>query len=293
MQPTDEPLPDFETLLRTVLPGVSGVTVVGATLGNLLRQAQPDFHPSLYGASSLKELLARHPELGRVEQTDRSPDLVFVRRDEAPSSTPAPERTLHGPLWHALVAAHPRNRVFLDLGTGRWMATKPDESPDGAQADPARFLPVPPLPQARMQSWAAEFARTQVDDALADATAELAEDRWFPEFVRALPTADLRKRWTDLHRDRVIHHWTTWATQHGANPDTGFRAQKTSSGPTWLPSRPLRPSESVSTDADADADVDEVQLRAIVHAAVDQMSAEELRALPIPVGRLLDVTRND
>lgn len=269
-----ESIRGFEELMHRVEPLIRarGGRVVGAALGNLLRQVDPEFDAATYGAARLVELLESVPAVGRVERGARDEDVLFVLAGvaSAPDRGRARATRLHRQLWNALVAATPKHDAYVDLATGRVVYTDVGSTPDGADHDEARFVAVPAIPQEEMQGWAAAFARDAGNEEAAERVLALDPKRWFPDFVRALP-ADVRPLWLVEHQRLVAEHWSEWADAQRVDRRRGLHGG-------GHRARPPQPADSAADDT---GDIEE--LRALVHGAVDEMGMDELLSLPLPL----------
>lgn len=264
----------FGRLLKRALEDVAqeDYPLLGAKLGQLIRNHDRTFHPMKYGAESLVELLSTQTDLGYVERRQQG-DLLFHPPNTAPGpgsdnagdTHSEPPRFLSQDLWQALVNPHSNTIAWVDLKERRLHFPAADDSDPEHGDEPERYLRVPPIDQKLVRRWATAFIeqstiddRTALNEAIADP-----DSSWFRTLSAQLEARGLLSAWTCFHREQVGRHWGKWAQSHGVASHIGF-------------ARPGQVRRNQSRRSPTS------RLREHVHRVIDDMTEDELRQLLIP-----------
>lgn len=273
----------FGRLLKKALEDVSreDYPLLGAKLGQLIRNHDHTFHPALYGADSLAELLSAQPDLGYVERREKG-DLLFHHPDTTPltgsdnvSDTHSePPRFLKQDLWQALVNPHADTAAWFDLKNCRLHFPAHNDFDPGQGDEPERYLQVPPIDQKVVRQWASAFiGRSSVEDPTGlDEAIDAPDCSWFRTLSAQLEQRGLLSAWTAFHREQVYHYWDSWAQSHGIASHIGFAR----------PGQARRNQKRRSPQRG---------LREKLHQVIDDMTEDELRQLLIPARFLIQTNR--
>lgn len=208
---------------------------------------------------------------------------------DSPAARPAPRARLRVDVWNTFVDWHDDHDRLWDRQTARCFAFP---VADGGQpawlSDPDRFVEVRPVDQHTQITWMREWATTRPPaekDRLLDA---LSPDAPRGQFRRELQHLGASAAWKAELQHRVVAHATDWARANDLPLDP------------LLDRRPATATHPSQTQAAARADArpggprneqhpgDVDRLRALVHRAVERMTASELLALPLRAEHMLD-----
>lgn len=269
--------------------------LLGAMLGKLLRQLEPDFRTSVLGDSSLGKLVARFPDIGTVRRID-GPDFVFefAKAESAPSSEPRQE--VHPwrvdrwarDFWMAL-AAMPKEHVatFVDLQTTQLVVVLDTlgQMPKDIVSEPERFLRIPCVPDDQLLDVATRFiAGLSIElQPMADRLRQaIKQTPWRADFESIVREAGLSAQWKKQFQESVTAHGREWKRRHGL-PENAFLAPATKALPRTTISRPPPSVSATVAETSATSEPPPSDVREIVVEAVGYMSDAELMSLAIPI----------
>jgi hypothetical protein len=255
-----------------------------AQLGQELIRLEPGFKAGVLGDRSLKVLLQRYPDIG----TWREEGGGHFEFSAVQSGPRAPETArLYSEAWRAFTA--PSNALceyFIDLAMRRLLRRKAEAigtTTDTIAAEPERYLPVEPVSDEVLRACAASFIealpagidRTPFTEALASSS-------WRTTFRQMAAAAKVGNEWQKVHQACVVAHARAWAEAHRIPFDRlTSSVSPRRNAPEAHTEATSRAAAKIAPDADLTA------IRAMVHAAVDRMSSEELLDLRIPLRHLL------
>jgi hypothetical protein len=261
---------DFTTLLKAAFDAARQTgkrdwrrMTVAVLKNRLLLLTERRFSEAAFGATSVSELVARHPELVRLDRTTKPPSVEWLADPEAesePVDVDQSRRRIRADLW----------RAVLDYSSGReyeWDPTSGQARPvDHAEA--ARKVPT--LDREDLASWRADFAAKHRADLKNESEVHKLEE-WAKAGLgtQHLPR-DLQGTWNAFLKASVVERLTAW-----------FEGSSLVA-PSVLVAVEPKPGHSQPSE-----------LRSLVHRCVDALTAEELRALPLPAHVLLRVTGRD
>lgn len=269
----------------------AGGRILGARLGMLLRRLDKDFHPGVLGDKKLVRLLSRYPDVGTIHENASAQDFEFRFHVEgAPTQTIDPQPDLPGfdissspesrgeriehLLWVALVAERPPT-VYIDLQTLRLVPDR--DLGERLDAEPERYLRVPPISQDDLRVIARQFAEEHGDQAVRERLLPVLDrPSWFRDYTKEAEQLHLDRGWLDRHRAYVLERARAWLSKQGVRPER-FIAPV-----TRAPRRePPRPVDAASKPRDRERSL--AQIRKLVHSAIDRMTDDELLSLSIPL----------
>ena len=231
-------------------------------------------------------------------------------------------------IWRSFVDWNPETLHFIDLNDGRAIEIprRPvDLEPPrfteirNRLASQDEFLvAIPSIPVAEQTRWMRAYSDGVTDSALRNLLiGALADDKPAKSFT-SIVRADVmhQRQWNQFFGERVLRAVTTWIqsdprlaavevfeqgpVQRPAEAPEDFLAEMTTTTRNFIDtaSRLLESGRDAARDSQVCrphgpsdgkvATAAESRLRQLVHRAVDRMSEDELRALRIPVGSLLD-----
>jgi len=295
------------TLLVTVTaehfdgePGISA-----AHLKNLLTVASPTFSEQqrALGFKKFVELLdvAQEKRLIQVERHgenkhpfispwDTSTSRVLETRDGG-----EPNHRVRGAMWPIVVDWEPSYLRIWDREANRgFMYPVTADGTPAWEQQPHRFLPIDPVTPDQQFQWMREFANTLPPEAASTLLPTIGPDAPRGAYRKALLHLNVDRAWTATLQRRVSEHVRAWAVHHGIAPSAVLERRRrpdvpvrsASPQPSTIEAAPERgpvhkagilPAPSSMTDA----------LRARLHSVIDQMSATELSAIPIPAVYLI------
>lgn len=266
----------------------------------LRRRTYDGFDEGRLQFGSFRAFLAAAKEAGVVDvyAATRGPDLELTPPGGRRLSDPTPVRTgkrVRHDLWECFLRWDDGwSRVFdrVENAALRFpIDPAPLEPPRlteiraAAAAHPDRFLPIDPISFDTQAGWMRRFAEgVDTEDAKPALLWALDSDRPFRAFSRALETMpDLRTTWAAARQGLVEAVIVEWAHRNDLDLDQfGLHEEPPLGGP------PVADHEQPSSRTGPPADERLRRLRAIVHAAIDEMPESDLLQIRLPVGYLLD-----
>jgi hypothetical protein len=257
-------------------------------------QLQGNFDERQLGFSSFTEFLSAAEQAGWIARSiDAGGHTVLSVSGRASSRTPSlpppdsttppARRRLRSDLWNAFVEWREGVTHVYDRERARALALAPDpaDDPPGLQAlreslrvGAERALPITPIPIDEQRAWMEAFAKRHAEHPLGEALRRaVASPRPFQAFRRILEAdPELPKQFRQQRLGNVAVAVLSWM----ANNALSFSPWERQAPPSTLV-----PGKSVGLGAEL------AQLRGLVHRAVDQMSADELRGLSLPLRYVL------
>ncbi len=297
-------------LLRTAanLPQAQRGYLLGARLGELLRQMAPDFNANVLGDDRLTTLLRRFPDLLTIRPDIGSQDVIIEFHDLGKTNqrhvadrsllrsnngaSQARTEVLDQLLWKAMVSNRNDVRWFLDLESLMIVEVPldfegniPQES-EPARA-PERFLTIPAIPQDELREVIHEYVNNLNLPALdLEIDSLLTQTNWFPQVSDRMRELGITS-WKLAHRRFVIDRARAWLDEHGVFPDRFIRST--------MPHEPLatRPRHApalvgrVAAPIDGATSISQQDIRELVLRAISKMSEQELLDLRIPLRYLI------
>jgi hypothetical protein len=254
-------LDEFRSLVRDARRQCRPGPVLLSALGIALRRIDPAYDPAEFGEEKLAPLLRQIEDVGRLDG-DR---FIFADEQDQPIEREEKIR-LRSDIWRAVTDFRPVAPWQLDLADFRVRNAATDAAL--LTEEPHRFLP---LPHADFS-----FQRKLALDFVADHRPELAVeldrvlDEGFTGANAVLTSAGLLDAWRTFRMRKIVAMVVEWADKHGI-PIDRVRSNEERA--------PLR---ARGGQAFADRGSSDVDVRAVIHAAVDMMSTAELAQLPIP-----------
>lgn len=252
---------DFRALLRSAQQYCPPGPVLFSTLGLALRRVDPAYSPQEFGQEKLSHLLREVEDVGQILEGDR---FLFAGAPGVGAETEGP--LLRSDVWRAVTEFRPEAPWHLDLADFRVRSTATD-APLLAD-EPHRFLVLPHADFAYQRQLALDFVAQRRPD-LSTELDRLSQDG-FGNVHKLFAREGLADDWRTFRTRNIVRWVVEWANKH----DVPIDRLRTGSprAPTKLPPR-IIPFE---------ARANHVDIRAVIHAAVDMMSPSELAALPIP-----------
>lgn len=281
-------------------PGISA-----AHLKNLLTVASPTF-PEQQRALGFKKFVdlldvAQEKRLIQVERHGENQHPFISPWD--PSASRVPEthdagesnHRVRGTMWPIVVDWEPSYLRIWDREAGRgFMYPVTADGTPAWEQHPDRFLPIDPVTPDQQFQWMREFANTLPPEAAGTLLPTIGPDAPRGAYRKALLDLNVDRDWTATLQRRVSEHVRAWALHHGIAPSAVLERRRRSDVPARtaalrssaseaapergpVPAAEVLPAAASMTDA----------LRARLHSVIDQMSATELSAIPIPAVYLI------
>ncbi|MBL4846967.1 MAG: OST-HTH/LOTUS domain-containing protein [Planctomycetes bacterium] len=228
--------------------------ILFARMGSALRnEFEKDFQPANYGFDSLRSLASACGDVGEVRKGTH--DLEFVRTRR---------RRLRSDCWKAVTGEGAQ--AWVDLAE-----RKLESDTTVVELEPERYLVLPKFTtEAEVaESWA-EGLESKARDILVDAAREFERGKFFA-LVRE---HGLVAEWRQARSTAVFDFVQTWCTAHNVNTVLLLDS------PQKTPSPKAR---SVPVRALPKRDHGEVDLRQLLHTAIEEMSLAELEQIWIPL----------
>lgn len=207
-----------------------------------------------------------------------------VEAGDAGAGRTDPPRRIRSHLWRAFVDWSPGLQRFYDRVEREAFLLPARPSPrereehrlrrEMVAADAARFAAIEPIPFDQQLGWMHDFTDRQnspIKEQLQLALGSERPARDFAAQISTIPT--LSNAWHRHLVDQVGEVIKRWAASHHLNVEIFVPVSSPAPAPHGAP-------ESTASDA--------TQLRAILHRAIDRMPEQELMAISLPVGYLID-----
>lgn len=262
-------------LLRRVIGEAGAIGIPGSQLAAQIRKVDPNFTPSVYGAQSLRALVAATvPEATEIRRAGT--DVVYALEG---GSEPAPANES---LWR--VWASPRSPNALAVtrdGRVRTIPRSGTQQPDEVRIEPVTEQAHRDIAQAFLDS-----DTSALQSLLADAL-KVQKPSWWRDWVLALrQQPDVAQRWqehrlTSLRRllqSRIDETVPAEGRAPAIEQITASRRRVSSTGGKAAHPPPTRDDKGVPRRS----------LVTIVQAVVARMEDDELRRLNLPLGLVLE-----
>ncbi|MGN8048158.1 hypothetical protein ACTJKO_00615 [Curtobacterium sp. 22159] len=231
----------------------------------------------------------RHPFVSPWDSAAATP----VTREDPPRE----HQRVRGAVWPIVVDWEPSYvRLWDSVASRAFMYPAAEDGSPAWVSDPDRFVAVEPVTQEMQFEWMREFARslpaTETDQLLPTIGLNAARGA----FRKVLTALGRDRAWASELQARVGDHVRRWAVRNEVNPGAVLERRRSpesrkasASAPQVVGAAPsvdgLQPAEQPTHDAPGGDIVSD--LRARLHSVIDQMSATELSAIPIPAVYLI------
>lgn len=257
----------------------------GAEAGLVLKRAFPGFSPIDFGASTLREFIAKYvPDV--CEKGASGLDPIYGLREWGASGPEEPSLVL---AWRAWVSPGSPLAIIVDRKSGQIRLR--NRHLEVAENE----ISVLPADAQTHRMIAERFVTSQdLDDQSRQTLQSVLEGErstWWSRWSAALrgPCVAIAHRWAEHRRRELESELVRVLSEQGANEQvqtTVLRAIRIARDGNPKPSHQgySQPQASQSTQP--------LDLRRISHAVIERMSEHELRALTLPVGLVLDAITN-
>jgi hypothetical protein len=267
-------LDEFKATLRSIANESGQNQIHLAALGSRVRLKLPGFSPTHYGYSSFTDLVKSCTDIGEVRFGKRSEDRWFIFGDggQIVESTISNHEIVKS-VWDACVELDDTRRAWLDFADFNNI----ELAPEVVSAEPERYIELPRFGRGHQLELLREFSAIHEDHTALAKVIETwsSEGASYWHLVEALQGLGLRHSWFAHLRRAVEDALQVWADVHGIPTDALFKPKQS------------RPQKHVRVDSEQPRFGDEVELRAFLKAAIDEMTLVELGQLPIPARLLL------
>ena len=295
-----EEQPEAEELakeLRRIAETAGSKGISGSQIGTLLRTKWKDFSAAKFGAPSLREFIRTSvPELGELGRAGS--DIVYGPKDDAPAASEESAEDDRPDLWRLWISPSSPYSIAINRETGETReafagTTSPDE------------VETRPVPIDKHRAIAGEFLGARAAALEEDARNRLAQilkdsedPRWWQRWNEILTAASpqLSRHWF-LYREHALGEALKETLKtSGLREEAQKRAfERISTSrrrrPISKPQTRGEPTARVTTAAHANERAElnrhEELVRLVQHVA-SRMSEGELRAVPLPLGLVLD-----
>ncbi len=282
MPTMDEYLGEVYRVIRENFPSTDPTgSMTAAAAGYLVKLSVAPDHTQ-FGFLKFKDVLQRLERQGLIRIGANSKNALSIWLIEqtgqpTPVSTRPPIgrsfRPLRKAVWHAFTAARPAGRRFLNRATGEVKL----EVQNGLETDPS-WVEIVPLDYDSDRNVALDFLKENSLDN-AELMISLDSDRWYVDFTRALSaySPGLATDWKRYRSHHVIGIVKEWCRKNRVDTAIVFEE--------------FPPKQSFPTVQPTGSGHD--QLKALLLAALEHMSADELMELRLPARHLVAVLRPD
>ena len=256
--------------------------ITAARLGLVLRQASGETTWQSLGYRTLSSFLRMVQGRGLITVGPNEKNALAIWIGE-PHSAPAevPETRSYNPLrksvWSAFVLDNPAGRRYFHRTTGLVRA--------GITASPSpidEWVEIKPIPQDEQRRWARDYIRSKKIEPQTVLDALDAPD-WYLRITNAMASIDmaLAKQWNRCRTLKISQLVEAWCTEHSL-PNTLVFQPKTigTAAPESVGKAAAQPS-------------DPLQHRALVLAAIAEMTTDDLLEIPIAAKYLIKAIQSD
>ena len=258
-------------------------SMTGSQLRAVLKFRYPEFNPTRYGCSNLRDYIRQHvPEVKEIGRAGM--DYVYalegrpgeLQQAENPPSTTG-ELTDATAVWRTFSNPRTTYRLYGDPITGKLIVVPP-----GGEAPGNSWREVPHFSAERHLQVAKEFLATIPNESASRLKASFDASEWWLPFFYEARQLGLAGHWSTFRRARILEQMKAALTEVGI-PTTHVPEAPALTPPVR---RPLvaRSAGNLTT-----VDQGTIRLRRIAAALIKNMSATELRELPVRLGDVLDV----
>ena len=291
---SNAPFSEIPPFVVSLFAGSKDQPVTGTQLRQLIKFKFPDFTPTRYGCRNLRDFL--HQYVPDVEEKSRSGmDYVYGLRGSAAAlsepveavdgdSSPAePVRAASVPssdaaIWRTFASPRTQFRLYGDPETGMLAVVSP-----GGRPPSESWREVPPCTAEKHIEIAKGFIAQLGEGLTSQLTIQFDRPNWWLTFYEELKRLGLAGRWNTFRRERILDELRATLGNLGVPID-----KVPSSAAVW---NSVRPSAGAPNPKNARAmvvDGDTSRLRQLAAAIVKNMSARELRELPVRLGDVVD-----
>jgi len=286
------------TAVKKALEKRPSPTIAGAQLSTLIHTAAPDLNVRtivgiLKGPGALTEFIRRYLSdvVERIGHLGGDPLYQIKGREAASLPTSATPQ-----IWRTFISPNSQQHLVLSLTT-RILVVRDTTALSGEGE--VEVVKASPDEHDRIR---ADFEATLAEGTVLDLREHVSSDTDFDTWIKALKThaPEAVRKWGQYRRHRLAELFAVRITelsleetlqqealkQIKASEVASYDAQKGEKPASQRPS----PRSTGELDAAADADV---TARRLARAAIDHLSYDELRALRIPLGAMLDAIRGE
>ncbi|MFI0448029.1 UPF0158 family protein [Actinomadura sp. 6N118] len=253
-----------------------------------------------YGFATFREFLNAAREAGvialRSAESGPDVDVLPVDRYSEDEAKPRTPTQLRPDLWSTFMDWTPGFLRAYDREEGKaFRVAIAAEAHDlqirqlrqAMQTDRRRFVPITPVDLQTQTGWAHSFVTGLSSGGDRDLLAQaLRGERPLQAFTHIIRTLAIQRDWKSFRNEQVVETIRSWARQNDLTIDPRV-ADDAPSSPTAVatpPRRRVTTGSAVQPRAAAESDLGALRRRA--HELIDQMTAEELLALPLTLGML-------
>ena len=292
---------EVDTGVRAVRAAISKwpkPTLTGGQIASLIKSVAPrlDFRATVgipTGSGALTAFIEQYlsEQLERVgTQGMDTLHRVKGRELETPSPIASPE------VWRTFVSPNSKQNLVLSIPTGLVIARE-------SAASSKEEVDIPKATTAEHDAIRAEFTKGLPKQTLAECEKDLSPDAEFEAWMTALRTyaPEEIKRWGHFRRQRLSELLVARVNAAGINVPLRDRvlAHVKASEAAAYESRKSggkgagenNPAAVAGMNSPANESIGRARL--LAHAAIDRLSYDELRALKMPLGAMLDVVRRE
>jgi hypothetical protein len=250
------------------------------------------FKPSRLGYKRFRDLLVDAESRGliSVDRTRRGDVAVSLPSGGTAVAAPAP--AIRSDLWKIFIDWKIGQLRYYDIELDKALMVPEERAPlepdkfgemrARLEHDPNNFIPITPIAQHTQLGWMRQFADTMPDvelkTTLQAALIGYRPAKMFVAVLKEVPTE--LHRWHHELQQRVRAEIEKWRDSVSARKfvdiDEKIDIEKTG---------PARSAKSRGLSSQSNSPVG---IRALLHSAIDRMPLEELKALRIPVGFLIE-----
>lgn len=276
----------LEPHVRAILAEAPGNRVLLSQMGLRLRKRIPGFAPEIHGATGLKDLLRRMPLIGRLVQSSALEWWFVLEGAVDSSSETSGEKDAHRDSprierawWDAITDFREEHRAWFDLAKDRLSL-----DPELVESEPERFIEVPRFGREAQRELARAWCKEQTADVEQECLKALDADRALTTFLGVVSRLGLQASWAERRNGAITSAVLKWADDHAIEHRWFARAP----GPRreLLAITHTAPGSPAYTPP-AFPGLTAIELRQLLHHAIDAMTEAELMQIPVPARFLL------
>ena len=279
--------------LLNIVDSAPGQTILGARLGALLKGECPTFTPFSFQCRNLRQFISVHVPL--VEERGRSgPDYVYGPASKG-GKRPHPQSAVLPPLklgsgmvssfnWRAFTHPTYPFQLVVNRADGDYRVVPLGES----IAEP--WVSVPKTTPERHLEIAKAFAESMVDEICQSLNRVLTEPKWFINFSTVARRLGVGGQWSIFRTSRLKETFNEALTNLGIPeaPKTSTIPKASATPISSQSDAPLLSGSLATKRQGRTGTFGDDLLRSLIQRVIADLPSSDLRAISLPVGRVLD-----
>lgn len=284
-----EPAENVAAQIAELIRKLPSKTVAGSRLSAWVGLTFPEFSPAQYSCANLRDFIRTHAssvsEIGRTgediiyglhgAQIAEGPEVHKTNEQPLSPQDKEPRISVDTTIWKTFSSPQAPYKLFGHPESGFLQVVAP-----GAPSPGVPWVNIPSCsPETNLQIAKDFISNLENESHRQLLTQILGIPRWWIPFFINAKNVGLAREWISFRRKRIILEFQESLKSHGiplGRYSRGVIRGQRLARPSLARALPAAPASKVSL------------LRRVASGAVERMSSEELRALSLPLGHVLD-----